>query len=395
MKKKILVIAMPESIHAVRWLNQITEQGWEIHLFPSLGGRKFHPEFDGIIAHYWFHSKYLKKNVDIGKFMTFMNRALSYIRCAIVERLYPDHRAKQLSKLIEGLRPDLIHTLEFQSSGYLTLSAKKYLSSTFPKWIATNWGSDIYLFGRLKAHREKIKEVLLNCDYYSCECERDIKLAKELDFNGIYLPVFPNTGGFDLDKLRAVRQAKTSQRKRIMLKGYQHWAGRSLVGLRALERCADLLGNYEIDIYSASNDVIIASELFTNSTGIVTNIVDSNTPHEKILELHAQARISIGLSISDAISTSLLEAMVMGSFPIQSCTSCADEWFEHGKSGMIVPAEDPDIIEMALRIALSDDELVDTAAEINWETALKRLNESFLKQKALDMYSSILQSNVK
>src|SRR5689334_18521977 len=99
MKKKILVIAMPESIHAVRWLNQITEQGWEIHLFPSLGGRKFHPEFDGVIAHYWFHSKHLKKNVEIGKFMAFMNRAFSYIRCAIIERLYPDHRAKQLGKL--------------------------------------------------------------------------------------------------------------------------------------------------------------------------------------------------------------------------------------------------------------------------------------------------------
>lgn len=110
-----------------------------------------------------------------------------------------------------------------------------------------------------------------------------------------------------------------------------------------------------------------------------------------MLSLHAQARISIGLSISDGISTSFLEALAMGSFPIQSCTACAAEWIEHGVSGMIVPPEDPDIIEMALRTALEDDALVDRASEINWRTALARLDGSLLKQKISLMYSQILQ----
>ncbi len=392
MKKVILIVAMPESIHAARWVNQITQQGWKIHLFPSLGGRTFHAEFDGVTAHYWLYTRLLKKNIKLSKFTTFIDRALSYIRCAIIDRYYPGYRAKQLAKLVIKLRPDIVHSLEFQASGYLTLSAKEKFGAGFPAWIATNWGSDIYLFGRLQKHREKIKKLLSSCDFYSCECERDVALAREFGFQKVSLPVFPNTGGFDLEKLQSIRQNKTSSRRIIMLKGYQHWAGRSLVALRALERSADLLSDYEIYIYSASPDVNIAAELFTVKTGVVTHII-SDTTHQKMLELHGQARISIGLSISDAISTSLLEAMVMGSFPIQSCTACADEWIVHGISGMIVPPEDPDIIEMAIRTALSDDDLVDNASVTNWQVALNRLNGSLLKQKTIDMYSNILHAS--
>ena len=77
------------------------------------------------------------------------------------------------------------------------------------------------------------------------------------------------------------------------------------------------------------------------------------------------------------------------SFPIQSCTACADEWIVHGVSGMIVPPEDLAIIEMAIRVALNDDNLVDSAAELNWKTSQKRLDGNFVKQNMIDMYSRI------
>ncbi|MDD1617516.1 MAG: glycosyltransferase, partial [Methylococcaceae bacterium] len=125
--------------------------------------------------------------------------------------------------------------------------------------------------------------------------------------------------------------------------------------------------------------------------GIVHVCVPQETAHDDILSLHAKARLSIGLSISDGISTSLLEAMVMGSFPIQSCTACADEWIEHGVSGMIVPAEQPEIVAMMIRKALTDDELVNRAAQINWQTALARLNHKDLTQKTLAIYDTLVK----
>jgi glycosyltransferase involved in cell wall biosynthesis len=162
------------------------------------------------------------------------------------------------------------------------------------------------------------------------------------------------------------------------------------VGLRALERCADVLKHYSIVIYAAGPDVVMAAELFTDKTGVSVTILPSGTPHHEILSFHAQARISIGLSISDAISTSLLEAMVMGSFPIQSCTACADEWVQHGVSASIVPPEDSAVIETAIRTALADDDLVNRASQINWQVAQTRLDRALLKGKAIQMYRDIM-----
>lgn len=281
--------------------------------------------------------------------------------------------------------------MEIQNAGYLTLEVKKRFRGKFPPWIVTNWGSDIYLFGRLKEHEPKIREVLAACDYYSCECQRDVYLAEVYGFKGRIFPVFPNTGGFDLKFVSQLRHpGLVSERRSIMLKGYQNWTGRALVGLRALKRCADLLKGYEVVIYSAPSEVLIAAELFQKSTGIQTTIIPKETSHHEILRRFGRARISIGLSISDAISTSLLEAMVMGSFPIQSWTACADEWIEDGKTGILVPPEDPDVIEKAIRRALTDDDLVNQAAELNWKTAVERLDQSILKPKAIDTYKKIL-----
>jgi len=388
MDKRILLVAMPDSIHTARWVKQIADQGWKVYIFPSMGDVNAHQELKGAILIRPFglaHCIVEILGLNLGtKLISWFGRHY--------EKRFPLYRLSRLIKTIKKLRPDVIHSMEIQAAGYLTLEAKKAFNDRFPPWIVTNWGSDIFLFGRLQAHAKKIREVLSECDYYSCECQRDVDLARTIGFEGDVLPVFPNTGGFDLCALKSLRQNRTSKRRLIMLKGYQNWAGRALVGLRALERCADLLDGYEVCIYSAIPDVVLAAELFTEKNGIPTRIIPLDTSHHDMLTLHAQARISIGLSIGDAISTSFLEAMVMGSFPIQSCTACVNEWIEHGVSGMIVPPEDPDIIEMGIRTALIDDKLVDQAAELNWQVAEKRLGGDMIQDMTVNMYQNILKN---
>jgi glycosyltransferase involved in cell wall biosynthesis len=108
-----------------------------------------------------------------------------------------------------------------------------------------------------------------------------------------------------------------------------------------------------------------------------------------MLRLHGRARVSIGLSISDALSTSALEALVMGSFPIQSNTSCLGELLRDGQSGMLVHPEDPEAVAAALRRAVTDDELVDRAAEINSRIAAEYLDRSTIRPQVVEMYESI------
>ena len=391
--KTLLLVAMSNSIHTARWIEQLDGQGWDIHLFPSVVGTQHHTQIKNVTVHNLLRSQRVasacnEKSPDTA----LIYRGIGAILRRTLAEFLPGWRGKQLARVVRRLRPDVVHSMEIQSAGYLTLSAKALLGHQFPPWIVTNWGSDIYLFGRLKEHKEKIRAVLAGCDYYSCECHRDVVLARAFGFKKDILPVMPNTGGFDLHRLDTIRhQVAPSDRRIIMLKGYQGWAGRALVGLRALERCADVLKHYSIGIYAAAPDVVMAAELFTDKTGVPVTLLPSGTPHHEILSFHAQARISIGLSISDAISTSLLEAMVMGSFPIQSCTACAEEWVQHGVSALIVTPEDADVIEAAIRTALADDDLVNRASQINWQVAQARLDSALLKDKAVQMYRDIMK----
>jgi hypothetical protein len=64
------------------------------------------------------------------------------------------------------------------------------------RFIATNWGSDIFWFQRFPKHRAKLQALLKLADAYSAECHRDVALARELGFTGDALPVIPKAGGF-------------------------------------------------------------------------------------------------------------------------------------------------------------------------------------------------------
>lgn len=382
---RILFVAMPGSVHAARWINQVTDQGWDVRLFAATP-EPIHSDFKNITA-YGF-SGVRREGLD---------------RSAKVRGLWPLRRGtgavggrmyrfapQALAEVIRRFKPDVLHALEMQHAGYLALAARELCEDRFPPWIVSIWGSDIYHFGRLAEHADKVRAVMSACDYCNVECDRDARLAREFGFVGKDLWMLPGPGGFDVHRARRLRQeGPTSARRVVALKGYQHWAGRALVGLRAIEMCADVLDGYRVEIYAAAPDVEVAAELVYNATGITIDIVPLG-PHEDILRLHGRARASIGLSISDGIPSTALEAMLMGSFPIQSNTGCMDEVLQDGEMGIFVPPNDPEPVAAALRRALADDALVDRASDINAGVVAERLDQSVVKPQVVAMYEKIL-----
>lgn len=388
---RILFVALPESVHTARWLSHIKNEGWKIYLFPSRWGR-LHPTVERI-TNFSFSLRGPKRdqkirNIRLTAILYYLDNFISML----LQRSFSFFREQSLIWIIRILKPDIIHSLEIQHAGYLILKAREAIGKNFPAWIATNWGSDIYLFGRFPEHQPLIRAVMQNCDYYSCECKRDIQLARNFGFQRKVLPVLPNAGGIHMEHALSFRQpGPVSNRKAIVLKGYQNWAGRALVAFQAFRLCQDLLQDYTIIIYSASEDVKIAARLFTLETDIQVDIIQT-VSHEEILKAFGRARIYIGLSISDGISTSLLEAMVMGAFPIQSCTACVDEWIEDRKGGFIVPPEEPWTIADHIREALSNDALVDRAAEINAQTVAERLDFPIIQRQVIKIYQDVYDS---
>jgi glycosyltransferase involved in cell wall biosynthesis len=386
---------MIESVHSASWINQIGESElFEIFIFPSKPTYKPHLDLGKFKVKIPLNNYF--SILSILGLKSFMSQSY-YGTFYLINRFLPNFFQNQLKRYVNKVKPDLVHTLETQGAGYLFSALRKTsLEIQNLKWWHTNWGSDIQIFSKMKSHQGLIRGVLSQANYYSCECSRDVQLAHDWGFNGEVLPVYPNTGGFkmeEIDQLRASAE-NTSNRKYIMLKGYNGWAGRALVAIRSLGRCADILKGYKIVLFSVHNnalDVQIAVDLLINSSGLEIEILPSNLTHTNILQYHGMARISIGLSVGDGISTSLLEAMAMGSFPIQSSTSCVNEWVIDGETGLIVPPEDPEIIEKAIRRAISDNEMVDSANHKNYKTIQEKAEYSKLKILTNNSYNRILK----
>ena len=371
---RVLFVAMAHSVHTARWIAQLRGRGWDLHLFPVESAR-LHPALHDVTIHDAF-----------GCDPSALPPSARVRRAPEAPDGRADDTAGRLAATLRDLHPDVVHSLELLKAGQLVWKASVRLARARPPWIATNWGSEIALLGRLPQYADPLRDVLAGCDFYACECQRDVALARAHGLRGEVLPVLPNAGGFDLDGLRARRSdGPASGRRLVLLKGYQGWAGRALVGLRGLERAAECLKGYRVVVYSADADVALAARLASQDTGVPIDIA-SERPHVEMLALHGRARVSIGLSLGDGISTSLLEAMVMGSFPVQSTSSCAQEWMADGVNALFVHPNDPDAVAAAVRRALTDDGLVDHADELNQRLARERFDASRIGPQAAALY---------
>ncbi|HEY4877001.1 MAG TPA: glycosyltransferase, partial [Puia sp.] len=205
-KKKILFIAFPDSIHTVRWINHVSRDDYDVYLAPVYATEP-HQSFENqltvfypfrsyfyigiksFINHFFLAfsfqnslSKMESKNIRLN-FIYNLPFSLTYIRKKFSEWykfgnseavIMKSFGPSTLKKIIKKIKPDLIHSLEFQTCGYNVLFTKKqYKKRKFPPWLATNWGSDIFFYKNDPAHLEIIKDLLSKADYYSCECHRD------------------------------------------------------------------------------------------------------------------------------------------------------------------------------------------------------------------------------
>jgi glycosyltransferase involved in cell wall biosynthesis len=159
------------------------------------------------------------------------------------------------------------------------------------------------------------------------------------------------------------------------------------IALESLAQVGSEILNFEIVVYSTDPKTRRIIRRLKKTTNLnIRAIAKHGMSHEQMLQLFSSARIYIGISRSDGISTSLLEAMSTGCFPIQTSTSCASEWITDGLSGFLVDHEDIKQIASAIREAVVNDSLVDNAAELNRDTARGRLRTSVISEKNQSFY---------
>jgi glycosyltransferase involved in cell wall biosynthesis len=330
---------MVDSIHVARWIAQFDASEVEFTLFPSTPNRRVHAMIKDMMA----------KNGNI-KIVPFGGK-LS-IPLWGMDLIFSDYlRGFLLRGILKRDQPDFVHALELQHGGYITSRALEDSSLKTP-FIATNYGSDIYWFQQFPKHLARIKKLLARANRYSAECNRDVELAKKYGFTGEVMPVFPNAGGFTEEQLNRPL-SPAAERKVIAIKGYEGWVGRASVAVEALYSLTEELAAFKIVFYSCNAKTIRLVKKLKRKTGL--NIEwhgKGELSHTQMLDLFTSARIYIGISLSDGISTSLLEAMAMGAFPIQTSTACVDDWFKPGEMGLVISDIQPESLSLTLSKAL-------------------------------------------
>ena len=374
--KKILLIGMVDSIHTANWIERIVDIDCEIHIFPSRTHRRIHPQLQKLIKdNQNLRLMYSFPSQRLSPYLNYLTRKINFSTFSLTRWL--------LKRAIETKAYSHIHCLEIQHAGYLLLEIKSDSLANM-QIICTNWGSDIYFFSQFASHLNKIKELLNLIDLYAAECQRDYELARNMGFRGKELPLIPNSFKFNIN---AANQKDVSAKSQIIVKCYGETFGLGGILISVMDQFLDKWQDASVLLFSVTDDLLSdANNLekkFPNRVRVssIRNPMSSS----QIAEEYQKSRVYIGASRSDGISTSFLEAMNYGVFPIQTNTSCAQDWIEKGCVGRVVEPYREDLFN-ALNDVYFDVTTITSAAETNLNLLRKYTDTSVLKEVSKSFY---------
>jgi hypothetical protein len=379
-RRKILVIGMFDSIHLARWLSQFKDQEIDFILFPSKKFKYLNFELSELfqsgnrakfsVAKPYFYFKYLG--------------FVDFILCFLFRKLKIDIKRLLLRYCLSANSFKYVHAIEIQGAGYLYASLPKTILDR-NTLILTNYGSDIIFYRNFPEHRVKISSVLSIAKLYSAECQRDYEMALSMGFMGKFLPCIPNAGGF-IDHTFDLNFTPSEERNLIVAKCYGGVFGLGGLVIDALSDYLVAKPEIKVIIYSVTDDLLEKSNKFKNAFPNQVRVfrVREKIPRSLLLSYLSKARIYIGASRSDGISTSFLEALCLGAYPIQTDTSCANDWVNLGFVASIIKPSTEEILE-ALKLSYFDRKLNEKRI-INLINAKQYLDFNSIKSQALKFY---------
>ena len=381
-RKKILIIGMLDSIHLYRWLSQFQDLPIDFLIFPSKKHKQIHAGTKQLLQ----AKSEANYSLATFRFTRKFHGYLDYLVFSVISRFTKlNLRALFLRRVLSKLTFTFVHALEIQGAGYLIDEAVRALGQS-QRLILTNWGSDIYFYQDQPEHQQRIRSALELADYYSAECQRDYELARKFGFQGVELPCIPNAGGFvTLDQFGST---KASERKNVAAKAYGGQFGRGDIVIESIKLAFDAVPHSTAFLYSVTDDLLQeVIELTQQFPGRVEFSSRKNPlSQSEMNELFKRSRTYLGASRSDGISTSFLEALNFGCYPIQTDTSCAGDWEKLGAVASIVP-QNVSIVANELIRSLTDDALVDSAQNKNMEVSKQYLSFENVRAIATTFYN--------
>lgn len=303
-----------------------------------------------------------------------------------VAGLRPGDDVLWFTGVVSRVRPQAIGLYGFVPAGLLFTGARRDREDSLPATVLTLTESDLEALDRDAALATVFRECLPDVTGLIVPRRKPRRFARSLGFKGDLAVTTPNWENYLRPELLRLRDhVPTSKRRIVLVAGTRNIGSSPFVALRALELAADVVLPYQVMVLNAGEGVEIAARLLANRTGIQV-VMENPASDADLLQAFALARCSVILSAADRTDPLLHLAGLMGSFPIAG-RPCGDNVKQDAVYGLQVNPEDPVSISAAIRRALSDDRLVDSAVRIDVAQARGESDDDQAVDQMLRLYA--------
>jgi glycosyltransferase involved in cell wall biosynthesis len=393
---KLAFLADARSPIAINWVRWFVERDHEVHWISS---RPADPPLANLAS---FRTLSIFPELPGGTRVAGGHKILHPAATALRHWLMPlqlGSKAKELGRMVEDIRPDLLHAMRIPQEGMTAARMRKSgrAGSSIPLLVSV-WGDDFTFHARSSPMMMSLtRDTMEQVDGLHSDCYRDIKLAFQWGLCiDTKLLVEPSNGGVDLSlffvgktDVSFIREYRLPKDAFFILnpRGFRNVA-RSDTFFRAIPLVRKAVPNaHFLALRMAGNNEAESWIRKMDIQSCVTLL--PALPREKMPQLFRASPVMTSLTVHDGIPNVLLEAMACGSFPICGDLESIREWIEDGKNGLLVSPADPQAVAAAIIRAVNDPGLRKAAAARNKKIIADRAEWNGVMSKVEKFYHGL------
>ena len=403
---RLLFVADCRSTFAINWINAFVRRGYDVHVISSapVYGSELGPvaSFEVIpIGFSGIASAILKGRSmpELGNSsdLTMMQTWVRRFRYRWVGQLATDIRyllsnvevyrhVRRLRQVINRVQPDIVHAMRIPLEAIATVLA---IDAT--PLVTSVWGNDFTLFAsRYPSIRRSTVRVLRRTNALHCDCERDVRAARQLGYaDDKVTAVLPTNGGVDTKIFRAAPNHAKREITVINPRGFRDYIRNdtffSAIPM-VLREHPDV-----VFLCSAMQDHPMAIK-WVRELGIERAVkLLPFVTHPEMADQFRAADITVSLSEHDGTPNTLLEAMACGCFPIAGELETTREWICDAENGFLCDQGDPTSVAESICRSISQPELRRRATEQNLSMIAERVSVDACTKKIEELYDNVLR----
>ncbi len=293
----------------------------------------------------------------------------------------------RLRRLIQQIRPDLVHALRIPYEGMLAADA--YAGVPF---LVSVWGNDFTLHAPssgLMAHYTSW--TMQTADGLHADCQRDVRLAKQWGFDPVRPTlVTPGNGGIRPETFHPP-ESPTEQPTVINARGFRTYV-RTDTFFQAIPRVLARRPDARFVCVAMQGEP--SAIKWIRQLGVEQSVeLLPVVPHDRMGDVFRRGQIVLSMGVHDGTPNTLLEGMACGCLPVAGELESIREWIKPGKNGLLMDATDPESVAGAIVEGLNSKSLRQEAAGINEHLIRERADYSRCMAAAELFYARVVSAH--